>query len=409
MRIYKYLFLLFNELLLAGIASSQNVYTLNQDKLQSNYYNVSVTAKYVVIPEDDEPAGLSYKFINNGKENVLILLDVTHTNGSTERVKVTLNSMEMKSDEISEFTYAIISVATFKVGEDINSYNNEAVNRTTVVETLNLKDGKLNSILIKDGKQPSKEPNDKFTKRKPITAIQANMIFQLIFGKDATAGIIITEEDKEMAEYFLYELINGSCKMSFLEELFRTTYNFSPEISELAVNLIDKYLDGCDEAKSGKYYQAIVETIARNYKSMFVARKKTESGQWDASIDTDIINVEDVDGVRITFKIPLNLNSSKKTIITIENKRKDKVAKVELVVSNGNSSEKKTFVLVPGQKREASFHPTHQIEYHVAQDNPGVKEEDFLKLPKKWVKQILNIDGVKIKRTEKATCMCVRG
>jgi hypothetical protein len=88
-----------------------------------------------------------------------------------------------------------------------------------------------------------------------------------------------TDEDTKVSKYFLKELVKGSCGMSLAKVLFETTYNFDPDILEIAMDLIEAYGDNCGKgAKKGEYYSTIIKDIKATYHGAFENRK--QNGEW---------------------------------------------------------------------------------------------------------------------------------
>jgi hypothetical protein len=68
--------------------------------------------------------------------------------------------------------------------------------------------------------------------------------------------------------------------MSMAEVVFKTAYDFDPDIQDLVVDLIEAYGDNCGkDAKQAKYYEKVVDKIRAGYRSAFSNRKT--NGEWD--------------------------------------------------------------------------------------------------------------------------------
>ena len=120
-------------------------------------------------------------------------------------------------------------------------------------------------------------------KAQTLNETQTKQIFDFLFGKNASSNLLINEEDKKKAAFFLNELIDGSCKMSLAQGLtegaFSIKTNISESVEEIVKDIIKSSYENCYKGTSdGNFYASVKVTLTRNWKSPFEIRKQT--GEW---------------------------------------------------------------------------------------------------------------------------------
>jgi hypothetical protein len=106
-----------------------------------------------------------------------------------------------------------------------------------------------------------------------ITDAQTVAVFNFLFGANQASDFTITEQDKNKAIEFIKNLVKSSCEMSIVESLNNVNDTLSSLVKGIATSI-----NGCENAKNGKYYESIRVTLARNFRSEFLIRKNT--GEW---------------------------------------------------------------------------------------------------------------------------------
>ncbi|HMC98679.1 MAG TPA: hypothetical protein VKH37_00950, partial [Ferruginibacter sp.] len=62
-----------------------------------------------------------------------------------------------------------------------------------------------------------------FAKSQALSDADTKAIFNFLYGSGAASDMTINAEDRQKAQMFLNELVDGSCKMSIVQALFDAT------------------------------------------------------------------------------------------------------------------------------------------------------------------------------------------
>jgi hypothetical protein len=106
-----------------------------------------------------------------------------------------------------------------------------------------------------------------------ITDEQTKAVFNFLFGGGQASELTITDDDKNHALTFIKELVEKTCAMSIISGL----NDFSGSLSSV-VKSIATSINGCEDAKNGKYSETIRKGIAYDWAESFKIRKQT--GEW---------------------------------------------------------------------------------------------------------------------------------
>lgn len=101
-------------------------------------------------------------------------------------------------------------------------------------------------------------------------------IFNLIFdNKKANSLRIIIKEDRRKAVFFMRELIDKSCDVGIVQDIFRASYKLKPNLKKMVKVLIKNAIVDCNR---DEYYLMVQVKIAQNFKSAYDIRLQT--GEW---------------------------------------------------------------------------------------------------------------------------------
>lgn len=260
--------------LLSISVSAQSGVISKQTKINRTYEELS--AAYTVVAADASET-VYCKFSNEGTRAALVVLSITKAGGGTSHRQVEVPAGSMASINIGDIASASVSITYLNQGED--SQDRSIAERADHRDQLTKEDGKLSAMAFaknapKHGPSPGKID----------TSEQSRKIIEIIFGSGSTASWTITDEDNAIAQYFLRELVQGSCQMSLAKVLFDTTYNFDPDVLDIALDLIEAYGENCGKgAKKGEYYKTVIVTIRAKYHGPFENRK--QNGEWLMTIE----------------------------------------------------------------------------------------------------------------------------
>lgn len=91
-----------------------------------------------------------------------------------------------------------------------------------------------------------------------MTDKQVKEVFDTVFWSGSSANMVIGPIDHQHAEIFLKELVEGTCKMSIVEGLFRSTFSFNPSLSSILKAIAKSYASKCNGAiHEVKFYTVI--------------------------------------------------------------------------------------------------------------------------------------------------------
>lgn len=256
--------------LLLGISAfAQNGFVSNQAKISRTYEDLS--AVYAVVAAD----GLTTvycKFKNDSNQPILVVLTITKASGGTSQRQVEVLAGSLAAINIGDI--ASVSVSITKLNQGENGQDKRFAERAVLRDQLTKLDGKLTAIGF-DKSAAGKE----VAPTKIDRSVRTTKVIEIIFGKGSMDGLSQTNEDHKIADYFLKELVDGSCRMSYAKVLFETAYNFDPDILDIVSDLIKAHDDNCGKgAQKGEYYQTIVVSIRAKYRTAFHNRK--QNGEW---------------------------------------------------------------------------------------------------------------------------------
>lgn len=238
-------------------------------KINRTYEQLSAT--YTVVTDDDSET-VYCKFSNQGTQPVVVVLSITKAGGGTSHRQVEVLAGSLASINVGNIASVSISITDLKQGED--SQDKRVAERADIRDQITKEGDKLSAISFE-----KTAPKKGVALKKDDPSKQTKRIFELIFGNNSTAGLTFNDEDNKIAEYFLKELVEGSCRMSLAKVLFETAYSFDPDIQDIVFDLIKAHGDNCGEgAKKGEYYRTVVETIKAKYHTAFDNRK--QNGEW---------------------------------------------------------------------------------------------------------------------------------
>ena len=116
-----------------------------------------------------------------------------------------------------------------------------------------------------------------------LNETETKPVCNFLFGSEACNQITMNEQDKRKAGFLLNQLIEGSCKMSLVEGLYKGTVSIKATVSEsveqIVKSIVKSFHSNCSKAVAeGFFYESVRASIARNWKSSFEIRKQT--GEW---------------------------------------------------------------------------------------------------------------------------------
>jgi hypothetical protein len=259
--------------LLIGLLSvsvfAQSDFISKRGKINRTYDQLS--AAYTVVADEDSET-VYCKFSNQGRQPVVVVLSITKAGGGTSHRQVEVLAGSLASINIGNIASMSVSITDLKPGED--SQEKRVAERADIRDQITKEGDKLSAISFE-----KTAPKKDAALKKDDPSKQTKLILELIFGNNSTAGMTFTDEDTKIAEYFLKELVEGSCRMSLAEVVFKTAYSFDPDIQDIVFDLIEAYGDNCGkDAKKAKYYQTVIDTIKGKYRTAFDNRK--QNGEW---------------------------------------------------------------------------------------------------------------------------------
>ncbi len=255
-----------------GSVTNETKYDFGKDVIERRY-DPGLETKYAVTKDAKGLPAAFIRFRNTTQKLAVVVCTIYPKEGAArnQEIQVTPNSMKVINlGHLSTFS------VNLKFIDPLDATNPSRLHGGAMVEHIRLENGKLNAIGFKKDEAPA-EVKKQSVKINADNITGANTIrtFELFFGKNCCAGMIINREDKGIAVKMMKELLQGSCLLPISAQ----SADFESNLKEISNRILETDFPDCVSSPTiGQYVIKEKEKISGKWKELFSARKK--QGAW---------------------------------------------------------------------------------------------------------------------------------